>query len=191
LFCDNFELSGQVFGSFAKSEVMKSIVLILLFLFCSMPCAAQEDCDLSNTSLLGLRLGMLPEQVRSVFGKDLKVKVKKKGQRTFFQNFIKKPAPNSLNGVRAIYLRFFDGRLYQIEIFYENRSDWQTLENFTYAFSAKTNLPAWKIEKGKAEIICGEFSIVADQILNPRIELTNETIRAQVEEIREREEKKN
>ncbi len=154
-----------------------------------MPCAAQENCDLSNTSLLGLRLGMLPEQARSVFGKDLKVKVKKKGQRTFFQNFIKKPAPNSLNGVRAIYLRFFDGRLYQIEIFYENRSDWQTLENFTGDFSAKANLPAWKIENGKAEIICGGFSIVADRILNPRIELTDETIRAQIDESREKDKK--
>jgi hypothetical protein len=170
---------------------MKSIALILLFLFCSMSCAAQENCDLSNApTLLNLRLGMSPEQVRSVFGRDLKVKVKKKGQRTFFQNFIEKPAPNSLSGVRALYLRFFDGGLYQIEIFYENRSNWQTLENFTGDFSAKTNLSAWKIENGKAELICGVFSIVADRLLNPRIELTNETIRAQVEEIRERENKK-
>jgi hypothetical protein len=165
---------------------MKSIALILLFLFCSLPCAAQENCDLSNTSLLNLKLGISPEQARSVFGKDLKVKVKKKGQRTFFQNFIKKPAPNSLSGVRAIYLRFFDGRLYQVEIFYENRSDWQTLENFTGDFSAKTNLPAWKIENGKAQVICGEISIVADRVLNPRIELTNETIRAQIDESREK-----
>jgi hypothetical protein len=170
---------------------MKSIALILLFLFCSIPCAAQENCDLSNTSLLGLRLGMSPEQARSLFGKDLKVKVKKKGQRTFFQNFIKKPAPNSLNGVRAIYLRFFDGRLYQIEIFYENRSDSQTLENFIDDFTTKTTFPKLKIENGKAQAICSEISIVADRILNPRIELTNETIRAQVDEIREREEKKN
>lgn len=133
---------------------------------------------------------MSPEQARSVFGKDLKVKVKKKGQRTFFQNFIKKPAPNSLRGVRAIYLRFFDGELYQIEIFYENRGDWQTLENFTGNFLAQTNLPAWKIENGKAEIICGELSIVADRVLNPRIELTDETIRARVEEIRHAENKK-
>ncbi len=155
-----------------------------------MRCVAQVGCDLSNTSLLGLRLGVSPEQARGVFGKDLKVKVKKKGQRTFFQNFIDKPAPSSLNGVRAIYLRFFDGRLYQVEIFYENRSDWQTLENFTGNFSARTNLPAWKIENGRAEITCGEISIVADRVLNPRIELTDETIRARVEEIRVAENKK-
>jgi hypothetical protein len=132
---------------------------------------------------------MSPEQTASVFGRDLKIKVKKKGQRTFFQNFIEKPAPNSLSGVRAIYLRFFDGRLYQIEIFYENRSDWQTLENFIGEFSANKNLPDWKIEKGKAEIICGEFSIAADRILNPRIELTNDKIRAQIDESREKDKK--
>jgi hypothetical protein len=167
---------------------MKTFVLILL-LFCWLPCAAQENCDLSDTSLLGLKLGMSPEQARNVFGKDLKVKVKNKGQRTFFQNFINKPAPNSLNGVRAIYLRFFDGGLYQIEIFYENRSDWQTLENFIGNFPAKTNLPAWKIENGKAKINCAEFSIVADRVLNPRIELTNETIRAQIDASREKDTK--
>ncbi len=156
-----------------------------------MHCAAQENCDLQNAPiLLNLRLGFSIEQTKSVFGRDLKIKIKKKGQRTFFQNFIEKPAPNSLNGVRAIYLRFFNGRLYQIEIFYENRTDWQTLENFTGVFSAKTNLPAWKIENGKARIDCSEFSIVADRLLNPRIELTDETIRAQVEAIREKENKK-
>ncbi len=191
MFCDNFDLFKQVFSNYAKAKIMKGFVLILLFLFCSMPCAAQENCDLPNMpTLLGLRLGMLPEQTQNIFGKDLKIKVKKKGQRTFFQNFIEKPAPNSLNGVRAIYLRFFDGRLYQIEIFYENRSSSQTLENFIGEFSAKTNLPAWKVENGKAEIICGEFSIVADRLLNLRIELTDETIRAQVEEIRKKEKKR-
>lgn len=169
---------------------MKTIVLILIFFICSLPCAAQEICDLPNAPLLGLRLGMSPEQARGVFGRDLKVKVKKKGQRTFFQNFIAKPAPDSLRGVRAIYLRFLDGGLYQIEIFYENPADAQTLENFTGNFSAQTNLPAWKIENGRAEIICGEFSIVADRVLNPRIELTDETIRARVEEIRVAENKK-
>lgn len=180
----------QVFRSFAQTEIMKAFVLILIFLVGSIPCAAQEICDLSNAPLLGLRLGMSPEQARGVFGRDLKVKVKKKGQRTFFQNFIKKPAPDSLSGVRAIYLRFFDGRLYQIEIFYENHADAQTLENFTGNFSARTNLPAWKIENGRAEITCGEFSIIADRVLNPRIELTDETIRARVEEIRHAENKK-
>jgi hypothetical protein len=184
-------LFQHIFGSFIKDKIMKLFILILILMFCSIPNIAQENCGLSNApTLLNLRLGISPEQARSAFGRDLKVKVKKKGQRTFFQNFIEKPAPNSLNGVRAIYLRFFDAKLYQIEIFYENRSDWQTLENFTNDFPAGTDLPGWKIEKGRAEIKCAEFSVVADRILNLRIELTDETIRAQVEAIREKENKK-
>ncbi len=135
---------------------------------------------------------MSPEQARNVFGKDLKIKIKKKGERTFFQNFIKKPAPNSLRGVRALYLRFFDRRLYQIEIFYESRPDLRTLEDITTALSSQLNFPIldWKIKNNRAAINCSsEISLVADNILNPRVELTNETVRAKVKESREKDKK--
>ena len=135
---------------------------------------------------------MSPEQARNVFGKDLKIKIKKKGERTVFQNFIKKPAPNSLRGVRALYLRFFDRRLYQIEIFYESRPDLRTLEDITTALSSQLNFPIldWKIKNNRAAINCSsEISLVADNILNPRVELTNETVRAKVKESREKDKK--
>ncbi len=134
---------------------------------------------------------MSPDEARSVFGKDLKIKIRKNGERTFFQNFIKKPAPNSLRGVRALYLRFFDRRLYQIEIFYEPQQDLRTLENIAGALSSQLNFPIsdWKIINNRAAINCGEISLVADNILNPRIELTNETIRAIVKESREKDKK--
>ncbi len=135
---------------------------------------------------------MSPEQARNVFGKDLKIKIKKKGERTFFQNFIKKPAPNSLRGVRALYLRFFDRRLYQIEIFYESRPNLRTLEDITTALSSQLNFPIldWKIKNNRAAINCSsEISLVADNILNPRVELTNETVRAKVKESREKDKK--
>jgi len=180
---------------------MKLVGLFLLFLLWATTGAAQERCELESKTaplLLNLRLGMLPEEARSIFGKDLKIKIKKRGERTFFQNFIKKPAPGSLDGVRALYLRFFDGRLYQIEIFYEPRRDLKTTGNITDALSAQLAIPAsrWKFEHNRAEIICGENSLVADYILNPRIELTNKIIRAKIEESRKeqksaREQKKN
>ena len=134
---------------------------------------------------------MSPDQTRNVFGKDLKIKIKKNGERTFFQNFIKKSAPVSLRGVRALYLRFFDRRLYQIEIFYEPRQDLRTLEDITNALSSQSNFPIsdWKIKNNRAAINCGEISLAADNILNPRIELTNETIRAKVKESREKDKK--
>lgn len=167
---------------------IKITVLCLCLSFSVFPCAAQEiQCALENTpSPLNLRLGISPEQTQSILGKGLKIKIKKKGQHTFFQNFIEKPASPPLNGVRALYLRFLDRRLYQIEIFYEQRNQAETIENFAASLSAQLNFPvsAWQIEKGRAAINCGEFSFVADKILNPHIEITNETDRAAVEELR-------
>ena len=123
---------------------------------------------------------------QSVFGKALKIKIKKNGERTFFQNYIKKPAPESVRGVRALYLRFFDRKLYQIEIFYEPRTDLPNLETTVNALSAQLNLPVsnWQTKNKRAEIKCGEIALVTDYVLNPRIELTDETVRAAIEKTR-------
>ncbi len=170
--------------------------LILLLLLCGLnvvSAAAQENCGSeSSPSLLGLRLQMSPAQVQSVFGKDLKVKFKTRDEKTVFQNYIGKPPPASLAGVRALYLRFIDQRLYQIEVFYEDRPDVKTLQDFTAVLSARFNTPAvaWRAEKDKALINCGAVTLVADKILNPRIEITNETDRARVEARRQEKSKK-
>lgn len=137
-------------------------------------------------ALFNLKLGMSPEQAQSAIGRALKIKIKKDGERTFFQNFIKKDAPPSIRGIRAVYLRFFDRQLYQIEFFYTGEIPRRTTEDFINSQPAKFNLPApaWKIEYGIAEINCGTFSVVADNVLNPRIEITDEIVRAKVEELR-------
>lgn len=171
---------------------MKLIFSLLCILSVSgASCAAQSICDPQQSNapvLLNLKLGISPAQARSIFAKDLKIKNKRKGEYTFFQNFIEKPPPNSLAGVRALYLRFFDGSLYQIEIFYEEKSQLQTLEAFTAMLSSKWNFPVslWITGQGKARIDCGELTLVADNVLNPRIEMTNESDRARVEARRKR-----
>ena len=177
-----------------KTAAAKSFAAVLFVLAFAAACAAQQPCELAPRSaplLLNLQIGMSPAQAQTIFGKDLKIKIKKSGERTFFQNFIKKPAPASLSGVRALYLRFFDRRLYQIEIFYEPRTDLPTLEAVADALATQFNFPIsdWQIENNRAEIVCGETSLVADYILNPRIELTNETVRAEVEATREKDAK--
>jgi hypothetical protein len=118
---------------------------------------------------------MSPVEVQSVFGKDLKIKVKANGDRSFFQNYIGKNAPAKLNNVRALYLRFLDGKLYQIEIFYEELSDVPTLEAFAANLSAQMKFPDsnWQFVKNKAVIDCGAFTLVAEKLLNPRVELTD------------------
>jgi len=177
-----------------KTTLAKSAAAILFSFVFAVACAAQENCEIASKTaplLLNLQIGMSPEQARDVFGRDLKIKFRKNGERTFFQNYIKNPAPASLRGVRALYLRFFDRRLYQIEIFYEPRADLQTLDAINIALSSQLNFAPsnWKIKNNRAEIICGETSLVADNILNPRIELTDETVRAAIKELREKAEK--
>ncbi len=166
---------------------VKSSILFTLVLMSAVGNAAQEKCVLPNASgLFGLNLKMSPAQAKSILGKNLKIKNKRKGEYIFFQNYIEKPAPNSLVGVRAIYLRFFDGGLYQIEVFYENRNDWQTLADFVNSQSAKFDLPVsvWQTENNIARAVCSEVSLVADVILNPHLELSDETVRAVIEEKR-------
>ncbi|MEK7725297.1 MAG: hypothetical protein AAB336_13165, partial [Acidobacteriota bacterium] len=89
------------------------------------------------------------------------------------------------NGVRGIYLRFFEKKLYQVEIFYEENKYSADIKIFSEIVSAQLNLPIadWKFAHRQAVLKCGETSLTADYQLNPRIELTNETIKKQVDEI--------
>jgi hypothetical protein len=65
------------------------------------------------------------------------------------------------------------------------------LEDIAGALSSQLNFPIsnWKITTNRAEIKCSEISLVADNVLNPRIELTNEIIHAKVKESREKDKK--
>lgn len=169
----------------------------LFLLFAAAPCGAQNTdvCDLKLNeapALFNLRLGMLPEDAQAVFGRDLKIKIKKNGNRVFFQNFIKEPAPPALSGVRALYLRFFDRRLYAVEIFFEEKPEIKTEADFTRYLSATLNLPdLWQNKKGRQTIKCADFSVFADKILNPRIELIDTATRMKAEEFLEQQKKKN
>lgn len=174
-----------------KNRRANSIIAFLFSLVSIVAAAAQQPCELTSKTaplLLDLRIGMSPEQTQAIFGRDLKIKIKKKGERTFFQNYIKNPAPPLLRGVRALYLRFFDRSLYQIEIFYEPRLKLNALENLTAALSSQLNFSAadWETKNNRAVLNCGEISLVADYVLNPRIELTDEIVRAQIKEMRKR-----
>lgn len=165
-------------------HLVKLQFAFLLILFGALSATAQTSppsCALTSAPrLLDLSLGMSPAEAQGVFGKDLKIKIKSSGDRTFFQNYIGKPARGKLAGVRALYLRFLDGRLYQIEIFYTERSDAPTLE----AFVAGMNLPAdadWQFAKNRAVIDCGAFTLIADKPVDPRVELTDTAINKEAE----------
>lgn len=159
----------------------KEIVVFLILLICAGTTAAQtENCQMTLSdapALRGFRLGMSPAEARAVSGNKLKIKIKRKG--SFFGYFIKERPPEFLSDVRALYLRFFNSKLFQIEIFYEPTAAARTLDEFIAQTSSQTNLPPglWNRERSQAVVACAGFSIVADNVLNPRLELTDEAAR--------------
>jgi hypothetical protein len=159
--------------------LMKLAGLIAVISFLGTAGLAQGPCNLSLNNppvVFGLKLGMPFEQVQAVLGKDLKMKPKKTGEGSFFHNFIEKPAPSNLSGVRALFLRFLHNKVYQIEIFYEDEDKTTKLKDFLNRLSADLDLPAaaWKSKNGKAEMNCGDFLLTADNFLNSHIELTDD-----------------
>jgi len=158
---------------------MKLAAMIAMISFMGAASLAQEPCNISLNDapeVFGLKLGMPFEQLQAVLGKNLKIKPKKTGEGSFFQNFIDQPAPSNLAGVRALFLRFFNNKVYQIEIFYEDEDKTTKLEDFLSRLSTDLHLPAtaWKSKNGRAEMNCGDFLLIADNILNPHIELTDD-----------------
>lgn len=163
------------------------IAIIFLLTF-SISTYSQENCTpIQQTSdiLLNLQLGMTVEEVSNKLGKNLGVKTKKKGDYRFFQNYINKKPPANLSEVRTIYLRFFEKKLYQAEIFYDENKYPSDIKNFAEIISTQLNLPVadWHFANKQGVLKCGERSLIADYQLNPRIELTNETIRKMVDEL--------
>ena len=138
-------------NAFAKS------IFVFIFVF-AITANAQNNCEFlpaNSPLLLNLRLGMSPAEVQTAFGKALKIKIKKNGERIFFQNYIKNPAPVPLKNIRTIYLRFFDRRLYQIEIFYEPRPDLPNLDTITRTFAEQLSFPVenWQIKNSFAVVV--------------------------------------
>lgn len=169
-----------------KSFCVKSAIVFSLLAALPFAARAQEACGWTNKTasiILNLRLGMTTEEAQTALGKDLKIKLKAKGDYRFFQNYIDKNPPPGLRGVRALYLRFFERRLYQIEIFY-NEDFSPALENFAARLAAQLNFSPseWIYENKRALIRCGENSLAADYVLNPRVELTDETALSKVSE---------
>jgi hypothetical protein len=179
----------QFIGNHYTITPMKSIYpkIALIFLF-AVSTYAQDNC-LTNTSeiLLNLQLGMTVEEVNRRFS-NLKIRIKTDDDYRFFQNYIDKKPPNNLTGVRALYLRFFEKKLYQIEIFYEENKYPADIKSFAEIVSTNLNLSAdWKFAHRQAVYQCGESWLKIDYQLNPRIELTDETIRQKVADLRKKE----
>jgi hypothetical protein len=163
-----------------KSFCVKSVVVICFLFTFVFAARARETCvwiERNAPVALNLQLGMTTAEANAVLRGDLKIKLKPKGDYRFFQNYIDKNPPARFRGVRALYLRFFEQKLYQIEVFYEAEFS-PALENFAGIAAGQFGFSAaeWTYENGRASVRCGEKTIAADYVLNPRIELTDEAV---------------
>ena len=162
---------------FRKSAAIAAALTVLII---TTP-AQQQPCSKTlgvAPALAGFRLGMSIEQTQEALGSRYKIPKKKTGEGSFFQNFEGEQPPSSLSGVHALFLRFFDFKLYQIELFYEDSAKPNKLDQLTQTLSADLALPpaGWTIQKGKAVMNCGDFILTADTLLNPHVELTDDAL---------------
>jgi hypothetical protein len=155
---------------------LAALVAAFTVLIISTPAQQSFSRSLGEApALAGFKLGMSIEQTQAVLGSRFKIPKKKTGGGSFFQNFTGEQTPQSLSGVHALFLRFFDFKLYQIELFYEDAAKPNKLDEFIQTLSADLALPAnWNIEHHRAAIDCGDFTVTADTTLNPHVELTDD-----------------
>ena len=163
-----------------KSFGAKFLILFCLSVIVSFAVSAQENCSsIPNSNIfLNLQLGMNVTEVNQRLGRSVQIKIKNNDDYRFFQNYIDRQPPVNLGGVRAFYLRFFEKKLYQIEVFYEENKFPSDLKSFTEIISTELTLPlsGWKFAHRQALLSCDEHSLKIDYQLNPRIELTDETV---------------
>lgn len=157
---------------------MRHILPTLLVIFAAAAGLAAQtaECALgvdAAPALRGLRLGMSPAEAGRATG--LGVGVGKDGSGTYFKNYIKRRAKGRMRGTRAVYLRFYKNRLFEIEFFLEPEEGRPTLAGFVREYSDRHGLDPdiWRIEHGYAGAVCAGFTLEADQILNPHIQLTD------------------
>jgi len=168
------------------------ILLVLSIAVCAAK--AQQPCSMSiadSPSITGLKLGMPIADLTSVIGPAIKFKPTKTGEGVFFQNFIEQEPPPKLTGTRTMYVRYFNGKVYQIEIFLDDKDQPSKLEEFTNRLSTYYELPreAWTVKNDRAEMDCGSFRVNADAILNRHIELTDAAAFAEFDQKKQRSKK--
>jgi hypothetical protein len=168
----------------------KLIFTISAVLILHVIALSQQPCSKTVSQappMFGFTLGMSFENFRSVLGRTLKIKPKKNGEGSFFLDFNEQPPPDNLIGVKAAYVRFFNGNVYQIEVFYNDKDQAIKLEDFTNHLSVDFGLPsqAWSVKSGQAEMNCDGFMLTADVILNRHIELTDVAAKAEFDKKRE------
>jgi hypothetical protein len=120
--------------------------------------------------LRGLKLGMSPEQFDDIYPgmKTNSIGVIASNvvgleERHISQESEPGTSASRLQDVNNIDVRFIDGRLYWIHIYYDRSVTWNTVDEFALKVSESLNLPpAWTRQLSSRELICGSFSLLAN-----------------------------
>lgn len=137
------------------------------------------ECKLQlpdSPSLANIRLGMTVDQANAALGG--KPKLKSKGERrTNYFRFKQGKAKGPISGAKAFWVRFYQGRVYSVEIFYH--SGYGDLEGLieTYASRNGFDVSLFETKHGYSRAKCDGFSVKADLILNPHLELIDTNIK--------------
>lgn len=159
-----------------------SILLVFLVIVTFAAGNAMSQCLVETDAsprLVNIKLGMTASEANTALGGAAKAKIKDDGKHSFFKNYLKiGKAKGRLAGARAFYMRFYERRVYQTEIFYHSGYRWNDLESFVRDYSNENGFAFenFVFKNGYAKAECVGFSIQADYILNPHIEITDETV---------------
>src|SRR5690349_3202916 len=84
---------------------------------------SQESCNRPVSeapAISGLTVGMSFEQVQQALGSVLKTKPLKNVEGTIYLSFAEQSPPKSLRNIGTLWLRLFENRVYQVEVFYSD-----------------------------------------------------------------------
>jgi len=160
-------------------------------------CSLKSDQLANPTELFGVRLGMTPQEVKTLlplvqFGRNDPFGVMKTSFNPHFDPHVDKTA---FPDVRTISLDFLDGKLVTLWIGYEDTFKWPKLDQFVPNFSKSLSVPAdWPVKRNGKELTCDGFSLFASMIGGgPALRITDDAapdvITARVEAALDAEEK--
>ena len=163
----------------------------------SASCSLKPDQLTNATELSGVRLGMTPQEVKTLlplvqFGRKDPFGVMKTSFNPHFDPRVDKAA---FPDVRTISLDFLDDKLVTLWIGYEATFKWPKLDEFVTNFSKTLSVPAaWPVKGNGRQLTCDGFSVFASMIGGgPAIRITDDTapdiITARVEAALDAEEK--
>lgn len=135
---------------------------------------ANQDCK-GPPTIRGLRLRMTASQFAVLYPR---AKIENRDILGFVEKSINGHDDSRLKGVSSLVAGFLDGRLYSINVFYENQIEWAGIDEFVRQFSAATGLPLkWDgLTNSSRSLGCKGFSVFAVMLSGTQVIHISDTV---------------